>query len=255
MAQCKVDKKLFHHGEEVNYDIYFKWGLLMPKAGHGTFRMKNTQFESQKAWNYSLVFRTNGFAERVYKMRDTLECYFSPDLNLLYSSKRTNEKNYYLVENINFTYQGNNVRTHTHRYNLETTRIDTTIVTPGCVLDMIGATMYLRSIDWSNLKNGDEFPFKVAIGKDIVNIGFRYSGQQIVERNETLKYRTRHFFVDIFDDAFEVSKAAAEVWIGDDENHIPVKVRAKLKIGAAEVYYHSSRNLQYPFTSRVEIGR
>ena len=42
------------------------------------------------------------------------------------------------------------------------------------------------------------------------------------------------------------AKEAAEVWIGDDENHIPVKIRAKLKIGAAEVYYKDSYNLRAP---------
>lgn len=46
-----------------------------------------------------------------------------------------------------------------------------------------------------------------------------------------MKYRTRHFYIDIYDDAFTQSKEAAEIWIGDDENHIPIKIRAKLKIG------------------------
>ena len=32
-------------------------------------------------------------------------------------------------------------------------------------------------------------------------------------------------------------------------------IRAKLKIGAAEVYYKSSKGLRYPLTSRVEIKR
>lgn len=74
----------------------------------------------------------------------------------------------------------------------------------------------------------------MAIGRERINISFRYTGQQIVERSETLKYRTRHFYIDIYDDAFTQSKEAAEIWIGDDENHIPIKIRAKLKIGAVK---------------------
>lgn len=253
VAQCLPDKNIFYHGEQINYDIYFKWGLLMPKAGTASFQMKNSSFESKNAWNYNLTFRTNGFAERVYKMRDTLECYFSPDLKLLYSSKRTNEKKYYLIENISFSYQGKNTTSRSHRYDLNRTKFNTVHVSTGCVFDVMGAALYLRSIDWNKIKTGDEFPVKVAIGRDIVNVSFRYTGQEIIERNENLKYSTRHFWVDIYDDAFEVSKEAAEVWIGDDENHIPVKVRAKLKIGAVEVHYNSSSHLKYPFTSRVII--
>ncbi|GHU10207.1 hypothetical protein FACS189431_8860 [Alphaproteobacteria bacterium] len=68
-----------------------------------------------------------------------------------------------------------------------------------------------------------------------------------------MKYRTHHFFIDVYDPAFTQSKEAAEVWVGDDDNHIPVRVRAKLKIGAAEVYFKDSNNLQYPFTCRIVI--
>ena len=78
-----------------------------------------------------------------------------------------------------------------------------------------------------------------------MNARFRYTGQQIVEHKEA-KFRTRHFYIDIYDEAFTQAKEAAEVWIGDDENHIPVKIRAKLKIGAAEVYYKDSYNLRAP---------
>ncbi len=256
-AQCPpLNKEIFHNGEQIDYDIYFKWGLLNPKAGQATFNMSRTSFaEENNVWNYNLTFRTNGMFEKIYRMRDTLECFISSDMQLIYSSKRTNEKNYYLIENIDFTHSGNSTRTHTHRYNMERTRIDTTIVTPGCVFDMVATSMYLRSISWDNIQIGQEFPAKVAIGRDIVNISFRYMGQAIVERNENLKYSTRYFIVDIFDDAFEVSKVAAEVWIGDDANHVPVKVKAKLKIGAAEVYYNNSRNLKFPLSSRVVLNR
>ncbi|MCD7711291.1 MAG: DUF3108 domain-containing protein [Firmicutes bacterium] len=254
-AQCALNKTVFHAGEEISYDIYFKWGLLMPKAGQANFVMKRTPYKQQSSWNYNLIFRTNGVFDKIYKMRDTLECFFSPNHQLLFSSKRTTEGGRYQVENITFTNQGSKTRAHTHRYNPESTRIDTTIVSDGCVYDMMAGVMFLRNIDWKNIQQGKEFATKVAIGRDIVNMSFRYVGQAIVERNENLKYRTRHFYIDIYDDAFTQSKDAAEVWIGDDENHIPVKIMAKLKIVADDVYFNSSAKLKYPLTSRIGIPK
>ena len=188
-------------------------------------------------------------------MRDTIDCYFSPEMLLLRSEKRVNENDYYLIDDLKFSYEPGKISARSHRYTPSRTKIDTMIVSEQRMFDMLGATMYLRSLDWDKMQYGDEVPFLVAIGRDRINSSFRYTGQQIVERNETLKYRTRHFLIDIYDDAFTQSKAAAEIWIGDDENHIPVKIRAKLKIGAAEVYYKSSKGLRYPLTSRVEIPR
>ena len=43
--------------------------------------------------------------------------------------------------------------------------------------------------------------------------------------------------------------------MGVDENHIPVKIRAKLKIGAAEVYYKDSYNLRAPLTCRIVVQK
>lgn len=246
----------FNPGEEVQYDLYFKWGLLMPRAGHATLSMHDALYENKPSLHYRLLFRTSGIIEKVYKMRDTIDCHFTPDMLLIRSEKRVNENDYYLIDDLRFSYKEGKISAHSHRYTPTRTKIDTTLVADEAYMfDMLGATLYLRSLDWENLKSGDSFPFQVAIGRDRVNISFRYTGQQIVERSETLKYRTRHFYIDIYDEAFTQSKEAAEIWIGDDENHLPIKIRAKLKIGAAEVHYKSSERLRYPLSSRVEIKR
>lgn len=254
-AQTLPVKERFSAGEEVHYELYFKWGILMPRAGQATLSIQDTHYDGNPAYHYRLLFRTSGMFEKIYAMRDTIDCYFSPEMLLLRSEKRVNENDYYLIDDLTFSYREGRTEAHVHRYTPSQTKIDTLIMSEQYMFDMLGATMYLRSIDWDQLKNGDEFPFHVAVGRDRVNISFRYTGQQIVERNETLKYRTRHFCIDIYDEAFTQSKAAAEIWIGDDENHIPVKIRAKLKIGAAEVYYKSSEGLRHPLSSRVEITR
>ena len=247
-------RQRFNPGEEVQYELYFKLGFLMPRAGIATLSIQNTSFENQSAYLYRLLFQTSGIIERIYKMRDTIDCHFSPKMLLLQSEKRVNENDYYLIDNLRFSYDKNQIKAHSHRYTLTQTKIDTLLVAnEPYMFDMLGATLYLRSLDWTLMKNGDRYPFQVAIGKDVVNISFRYTGQQIVERNNELKYRTHHFYIDIYDEAFTQSKAAAEVWISDDENHLPIKIRAKLKIGAAEVHYKTSKGLRHSFSSKVEI--
>lgn len=253
-AQNTPMSALFNAGERVDYDLYFKWGILMPKAGLATLSVKEARYEGVPSWHYQLLFRTSGMMEKVFRMRDTIDCHFSPKGKLLFSSKRTDEGDYYLVDNLKFSYRGEKVSSHSHRFTPEVTKIDTVLTTEGYMFDMLGATMYLRAINWNVLKEGDEFPFRIAIGRDLVNVSYRYAGQQIVERGD-IKYRTRHFYIDIHDKAFTQSKAAAEVWLGDDENHLPVKIRAKLKIGAAEIYLNSSYNLRYPLASRIVVGR
>jgi hypothetical protein len=112
--------------------------------------------------------------------------------------------------------------------------------------------MYARSFNWHEMDQSRQYHLQVAMGNSVIPISCRYEGQQIVEK-ENVKYSTRYFIVDIFDKAFTQSKEALEIWIGDDENHIPVKVRAKLKLGAMEAYYKSSSGLRYPLNSRIVV--
>ena len=254
-AQYRPSNMPLNQGEEVTYDIYFKWGILMPRAGEGHISFNQSNLNGQPASRYRLIFHTAGIFESVFKMRDTLNCYYNSSNALLYSIKNTNEGGYYLTDELTFSYTGQGASIHSLRYTPTATKIDTTlVVNSGHVFDMLGATFFLRTLNWQTLTAGDNFPFTVAVGRDLIQASFRYQNQAIVER-DNVKYRTHYFIIDIHDDAFSRTKAAAEVWVGDDENHIPIKIRTKLKIGYAEVHYKTSGNLKQPLDCRVEVKK
>lgn len=251
-AQTPLADGRLTDGERIEMQVYFKWGLLMPKAGEAVLAVGKSQFRGEKAWEYRLDFHTQGIFEKIFPMRDTLKAYFSePGRHLLYAEKRSDEGKYYSVDELSFSYGPGDVsEVHSIRYTLQETKIDTVLRSEGPLLDMLSATMYLRALDWTRLSIGDTWPFHIAVGRDLVPAAYRYAGQQIVEHGG-VKYRTRHFYIDVHDEAFTQSRAAGEVWIGDDPNHVPVKVRAKLKIGAAEVYFRQASGLPYPLECAV----
>jgi hypothetical protein len=84
-------------------------------------------------------------------------------------------------------------------------------------------------------------------------VRFRYAGQSIVEHGDNVKFKTKRFYMDIFDEAFTETKEAIEVWVSDDGNKIPIKIKAKLKIGSAEVKFRSISGNRHPLTSRIVI--
>ena len=48
------------HGERVDYDLYFKWGLIMSKAGLATLSVKESEYQGAPSWHYNLLFRSAG---------------------------------------------------------------------------------------------------------------------------------------------------------------------------------------------------
>lgn len=252
-GQCELDNSTFSPGEKIYFDVYFKWGILMPKAGTAVMSIDDVSFRGKEAIRQQLTFRTTGLIERAFSMRDTVNTYYTPQMLPLFYEKHALEDGYYVVDEMDFIYKDNKTYIPTKRYDRHRTKIDTTHVVNGCMFDILGVTMYLRSLNMDNVEIGDEFPASFVMGRDVVEIRYRYAGQSIIERSETLKYKTLKFDMDVYDDAVTQTRNAFEIWISDDENHIPIKIRAKLKIGAAEAYFRKVTGNRYPLSSEVII--
>ena len=253
--KTSVQSSAMNYGERISYDIYFKWGMIMPRAGDATFSFNRDNSVANASSRYEMSFKTAKFFDNFFKMRDTMACYYSGDNKLMYSRKGSDEGGYYSVDELTFNYEKEKTSIHSLRYTPSRVRIDTVLTsTDDNITDLLGAIYYLRGIDRSKLQTGDVFPIMVAVGREFVKVHFIYQHQAIVEHGNA-KYNTRYFKMDIFDDAFESTSASAEVWVGDDNNFLPIKVRSKLKIGYAEIYYKNSSNLAHPLTCRVEVKK
>lgn len=252
-GQCELDNTTFSPGEKIYFDVYFKWGILMPKAGTAVMSIDDVSFRDKEAVRQQLTFRTTGLIEKAFSMRDTVNTYYTPQMLPLFYEKHALEDGYYVVDEMDFIYKDNKTYIPTKRYDRRRTKIDTTHVVNGCMFDILSVTMYLRSLNMDNVEIGDEFPASFVMGRDVVEIRYRYAGQSIIERNETLKYKTLKFDMDVYDEAVTQTRNAFEIWISDDENHIPIKIRAKLKIGAAEAYFRKVTGNRYPLSSEVII--
>jgi len=218
----------------------------MPHAGRATLSFGSTTYRGDKASLYTMRFATSKFFDAIYRMRDTLNCYYTTDGVLLYAIKYADEGGSLLIDELTFAYSGNRTSVHSHRYTPVKTNIDTTLVTTsGYVFDMFGVIFYIRTLDISKFSPGDRVTARVATGRDLVTVACTYMGLSVVERDNR-RYHTRLFTLDVYDETFEQSKSATEVWISDDDNHLPIKIRSKLKIGAAEIYYKSATGLKAP---------
>jgi hypothetical protein len=242
------------YGENISYDIYFKWGLIMSRAGDAIFSYNKDNSVANASSRYEMNFKTVKFFDNFFKMRDTLACYYDSDNRLIYSRKGSDEGGYYSVDELTFSYEKENTKIHSLRYTPVRVRVDTVFFVAGDVSDILGSVYFLRGIDRNKLQIGDSFPVSIAIGRSTVKMQFVYQSQSIVDHGNA-KYNTRYFKVDIYDDAFESTSASAEVWVGDDDNFVPIKIRSKLKIGYAEIYYNHSSNLAHPLKCRIEVKK
>ena len=86
-GQCVMENNAFLPGERLQMDVYFKWGLIMPKAGNVELLIdnavngpRNGNGQNGAAYRYRLLFKTTSMFDHIFKMRDTIDCHYSKDM-------------------------------------------------------------------------------------------------------------------------------------------------------------------------------
>ena len=242
-------------GEELLFNIHFKYGIVM-KAGTAEYRNQKATYRQQPAVKTQLTFRTTSTFDKIFKIRDTLVTHLNLKLIPIHHKKFLHEGKTEYVEDIYYQQFGANyTQVRSMRTKEGVVRFDTIMSANSEGHDLLNSFLIVRQIDYSNLQIGQTFEYVSFIGRDAVRMKLRYTGQAIIEKSASEKYKTHKFSIDIIDKVFTESKNAVEIWVSDDLNHIPIKIKAKLKIGAAEIELSSAKNLKHPFDAKIEIHR
>lgn len=253
-ASVSAEDAPFKDGEILKYSIRFKWGLVMVKAGTANYTVQESFYGNNSAYKTTLDFRTSSFFDGMFKIRDTLFSYINTDIEPLYHIRKINEgKTRFQEEVFVVAHDANYTKVRIRRQNAETTKFDTALVSDNAGFDILSIFAFARTLDYSKPEQNQSFRISSFVGTDKVNITVHFKGQAILEKSESVKYKACRLSVDIGDSAFNETKNAMEIWVSDDKNHIPLKIKAKLKIGAAEADLTSWQNLKYPFASEITI--
>ena len=102
---------------------------------------------------------------------------------------------------------------------------------PAGTLDMVSVLFYLRSLDLQNLLPGDVLHPVTFFNEALFPFDIRYKGK------ETVKTKFGKIKCFRFDPVVEPGRMFASeddmiIWISDDQNRIPVKVRFDLLVGS-----------------------
>jgi hypothetical protein len=244
----------FQTGEELYYDIRYKYGFVVMKSGTAQYALEAATFNREYALKSALNFKTNSFFDKIFMIRDTLNSYASlPDLIPLYHNRSVNEGGYCFTEEmLVLKHEISSTEVNIKRMRNEIVKIDTLISSNLPGYDLLNVFLFIRSMDYSQFNHEQTCTVATFLGEKKVNILIKYQGQTVIRKNN-IKYKALKLSVDVVNEVFTESKNAIEVWISDDENHVPLKIRAKLKIGAAEAELSSYKNLKYPLTSCIPL--
>lgn len=251
-AQCKIDNRFFQAGEQMTYDLYFKYGLLYKKAGKSYLKVQNDNYNGESIYKASLIAKSEGVVRKIFSLNDTLTSYMTRALVPLEFHKNAHEGKEHTVERAVYTYDNEKTNVHVRRVKNGQLRFDENHSANSCVYDMISVVYYARTLDYSKMKKGDEYSVEFMSGKKKAYMVIEFQGVEKIEGNDDKKYSCIKLVLSIANGnklAFDNKEEAMKVYITNDSNRMPVRLDSKLKVGSTRAILKSYQGNRYPMDS------
>ena len=245
---CFMENKTFQVGEEITYKLYYNWNFVWLAAGEVVFKVG----ESDGQYHITATGRTYKTYEWFFKVRDYYHSYIDKETLLPQTSIRdVHEGGYKLYDKVAFD-QENNIavsergktkyETETKQYNLD-----------GCMHDVHSIVYYTRNLDFDRYDEGQEFPVKIFMDKEVWPLKVKYKGKEESKKVKGKgKFRAIKFSPEVI--AGEVFKKDTEmnIWVSDDGNRIPLLIESPVSVGSVKAVLKDYKGLKYELSSKIK---
>jgi len=228
----------FQSGEFLKYKIHY--GLL--NAGFATVELNEVVEQNDSLIHAVGKGWTTGMVGFLFKVEDTYESYFNEsDLKPKHFIRNIDEGGYTQDKEVFFDFEKNEAREVNHK---KTTKSSYFI--ENDVQDILSSFYYMRSIDFTQLKANDSIDVNMFFDGKMNPIKLVVLEREIIKTQfgkiKAIKIRPLVLKGRVFKDEENVT-----LWISDDFNKVPLKIKASLLIGSAKAELIEYSGLVHPF--------
>ncbi len=229
----------FDTGEYFKFRIHY--GIV--NAGYATLEVKDATINNKKVHHAVGKGYTTGMSKFFFKVEDLYESYFDKENGNPYRFVRKIDEGGYTKNQEGFFDQSDN-RVLVKDYKRKTEK---TIVITDNVQDIVSSFYFLRNhpnID--KLKSGESITIDMFFDDEITKFKLKYVGRQDI----TTKFGTVSTMV--FKPLVQTGRVFKEkesltLWITDDDNKVPIRIKADLAVGSLKADLDEYKGLKNPF--------
>jgi hypothetical protein len=222
----------FQNGEELLFKVTF--GFFDAAEAKMVINPTISSVNSQPSYKIDVYGQTLGIF-KLFRVNDNWGSYLDTAKIIPHLSYRHIEEGKYRKhERVLFDHKKKNA--HVKLYDKENVNLVDTkdYKVPENVQDIVSGFYYLRTMNLKNLKKGDQITLTGFFDKEIYNLKLIYGGKEVI------KTRLGPYDTFIFSPVMPKNKIfrgeqPVTVWITDDKNKIPIKIKAKLMVGSLDM--------------------
>jgi hypothetical protein len=225
--------------------MYYKYGILYTKAGTSSLSVINDSYNGKNAYKITLQAKSSGVVKKFFSLSDTISSYVAKDIVPLAYMKDAHESGDHITERATYTYSPDGIKLRNINVRNGGLRYDTTLISNDCMYDMLSIVYYVRTLNYSTMKKGDNITVSFFSGRKKLDMDIEHHGFESIKANDNMDYNCIKLVLVMNDKAFEDKNEAMKVFISNDMNRIPIRIDSKLKVGSTRIIlksYKGQRN-------------
>ncbi|MBL7471928.1 DUF3108 domain-containing protein [Robertkochia sp. 1368] len=230
----------FESGEWFRFRIHY--GFL--NASYATLSLTEEEFKGKEVFHVVGEGSTTGLARWFFKVDDLYETYFDKRSGKPYRFIRKIDEGGYTKDLlIDFDHKTNEALIINRKHGKQKT-----IQTSEGIQDLLSGFYYLRNnYESKDLVVGEEISLDLLYDEDeVFKFKLKFLGREVVETKfgnvQCLKFRPYVYSGRVFKE-----EESLTLWVSDDDNKVPVRIKADLVIGSLKADLDAFKGLKYQF--------
>ncbi len=229
----KMSNNDFRRGEVIDYKVHY--GFVNAAEGKMVIDEKLHEVNGRKCYKIDVFGKSIGMFDVFLRIRDNWGTYLDTSAMVPQKSYRKIEEGKYRKhEVVDFFHNEKKVEVHNYNYKKEFWKPVEEFDIPRYAQDMVSGYYYMRTIDFKNFKEGEVIALKAFFDDDVYDFNIRYVGKEVLKTKigdiNSIVLSPIMPENSLFD-----GENSIKIWISDDRNKVPLKVRANMYVGAVEV--------------------
>ena len=237
-------ERAFDSGEWFKFRVHY--GLF--NAGYATLEVQEATKNNKKVYHAIGKGYTTGMSRFFFKVEDNYESYFDKETGKPYQFVRKIDEGGYKKNQEGFFNQSDN-KIFVKDYK---NKSENTFLIPENTQDIVSTFYYLRNhptID--KLKVGESITVDMFFDNETTKFKLKFIGKEDLETKfgivPTMIFRPLVQSGRVFKE-----EESLTVWISDDDNKIPLSIKASLAVGSIKADLDAFKGLKYSFKVKVK---
>ena len=239
-----AQEKAYGDGEWFKFRIHY--GPIT--AGYATLKVEDAVLNNKEVFHVQGEGHTTGITKLLFNVDDYYESYIDRVLDIPYRFIRKIDEGGYTKDLvIDFNYDTQKAIVTNNKHNT----VDEVALVAN-VQDMVSSFYYLRNnLDTHSLKENDEFDLDMFFDSENYKFKLKYLRKEVLDTEfgkvSCLVFRPYVESGRVFNE-----KESLTIWVSDDDNKIPLLIKADLAVGSLKASLIEFKKLNNSFKIFVE---